>query len=598
MNRKTTFLKSLAAIVMLLASTCFVHAQLLVENFEYPIATVLTTGTTADATTGWIGHSGSGTNNIPVADGLVYSGYIGSGVGGAASLLASGQDVNKLFTSQTSGSVYVAFLANVKNSGATGDYFLHVGPSPISTTFRGRVFVRKNESNKVAFGISHAATTPVMSDFVYDLNVTYLIVLKHTIVDGATNDVTSIFVNPTPGGAEPSTGWITATDTGADLAGVASVALRQGTTANNVNVIVDGIRVATTWALAVAASGPTNPIVATPTFSPSTGNYTTTQSVTIATTTDGASIYYTTNGTEPTQASRLFTGPVNVGSTTMLRARAYMPGMDASAVASATYTFPTGVANIATLRQHTSGFYRLTGEAVLTLKTATRNAKYIQDATAGILIDDAVGVITTVYNPGDGITGVTGTLAVFNGMLQFTPVADPGAATSTGNTVVPVVVPLAEIINHPAKLVTVKNAIITGTGNFVASTNYNLNGAANPVLRVAYADLPYVGQPIPTTEQDITGVVLVFNTTAQLVPRTLADFNTSTGLAKLSADYKVFASAGALMVVSPKVERLEVYNTLGQLVHASLLQAGMNSVQVPEGLLIVKIGNQVAKVMN
>jgi len=598
--KNNTFLNWFLLLAVIVLGSGKMNGQLLVENFDYPVSTVLTTGTTADPITGWLGHNGSGTNNIAVSNGLVYPNYLGSGIGGAATLTATGQDIHKLFTSQTSGSVYVAFLVNVANSGATGDYFLHVGPSPISTTFRGRVFVRKNESNKVAFGISYAATAPVMSDFVYDLNVTYLIVLRYSIVEGASNDVTSIFVNPVPGGAEPSTGWITATDTGADLAGVASVALRQGTTANNVNVIVDGIRVASTWALAVAAGGTSNPTVATPTFSPSTGIYTSPQSVTISSTTEGASIYYTTNGADPTQASTLVSGPVNVSTTTTLKARAYKSGMEASAVASATYTFPVEVANIAALRLQPTGttVYKLTGEAVMTLKTSSRNAKYIQDATAGILIDDAGGVITTAYNVGDGISGIIGTLGVFSGMLQFTPVANPGAATSTGRIVTPVEVPLAEIVNHPAKLVTVKNVTIAGTGNFAATTNYNLNGASNPVLRVAYADLPYIGQPIPTSAQDITGVVLMFNAIAQLVPRTLADFNTSTGLPKLSTDYKVFVSAGTLMIESPKAEKLEVYNTLGQLVHASLLQVGLNSVQVPEGLLFVKIANRVAKVMN
>lgn len=334
------------------------------------------------------------------------------------------------------------------------------------------------------------------------------------------------------------------------------------------------------------------------TFTPGTGNYLVAQSVTLNSATEGAAIYYTTDGSDPDQTKSLFSSPIQISQTTTIKARAYKEGLNPSPITTAIYTFPTEVTDIATLRQNSSGLYKLTGEAVLTLKTSSRNAKYIQDATAGILIDDAAGVITTVYNPGDGITGVTGTLGVFNSMLQFTPVADPGAATSSGKTVNPVVVPLAEIINHPAKLVTVKNVTITGTGNFAASTNYNLNGAANPVLRVAYSDLPYVGQPIPATEQDITGVVLMFGTTAQLVPRTLADFNTSTGLAKLSADYKVYVSAGTLMVESPRAERMEVYNALGQLVHASLMQAGMNSVQVPAGLLIVKIGNQVAKVMN
>lgn len=272
-----------------------------------------------------------------------------------------------------------------------------------------------------------------------------------------------------------------------------------------------------------------NPTVATPTFSPSTGNYSTPQSVTISTTTEGASIYYTTNGVDPTEASTLVSGPVNVSTTTTLKARAYKSGMDASAVASATYTFPVEVANIAALRSQPTGsaVYKLTGEAVLTLKTATRNAKYIQDATAGILIDDAGGVITTVYNVGDGITGISGTLGTYNGMLQFTPIADPGAATSTNNTVTPISVSLNDLPNYPGQLVKVTGVTIGdvdgGNGTFAVSKNFPLNGTSDRFIRTAYSDLPWIGQSIPSGQQDITGLVLIFSATAQLVPRTISD---------------------------------------------------------------------------
>ncbi|MDZ4183223.1 MAG: hypothetical protein U1B83_10135, partial [Candidatus Cloacimonadaceae bacterium] len=85
------------------------------------------------------------------------------------------------------------------------------------------------------------------------------------------------------------------------------------------------------------------------------------------------------------------------------------------------------VANIAALRASATGstVYTLTGEAVLTFKQTFRNQKFIQDATAAILVDDLNNIITTVYNIGDGITGISGTLTEFGGMKQFTPTANP-----------------------------------------------------------------------------------------------------------------------------------------------------------------------------
>ena len=66
--------------------------------------------------------------------------------------------------------------------------------------------------------------------------------------------------------------------------------------------------------------------------------YTSAQTVTITDATTGAAIYYTTNGTTPTTASTLYTGPVTVSSTETLKAIAVASGYSNSAVATATYT--------------------------------------------------------------------------------------------------------------------------------------------------------------------------------------------------------------------------------------------------------------------
>lgn len=83
--------------------------------------------------------------------------------------------------------------------------------------------------------------------------------------------------------------------------------------------------------------------VATPTYSPAAGTYSSAQSVTISTTTSGASIRYTTNGTNPTPTTgTVYSGPVSIATTTTLKAIAYKSGMTDSAVASGLYTINTG----------------------------------------------------------------------------------------------------------------------------------------------------------------------------------------------------------------------------------------------------------------
>jgi N-acetylneuraminic acid mutarotase len=81
------------------------------------------------------------------------------------------------------------------------------------------------------------------------------------------------------------------------------------------------------------------PTTATPIFSPATGTYSTTQTVTITDATLGAAIYYTTDGiTTPTINSTQYTGPIVVMATETIQAVAVATNFVNSAVASAVYT--------------------------------------------------------------------------------------------------------------------------------------------------------------------------------------------------------------------------------------------------------------------
>ena len=83
---------------------------------------------------------------------------------------------------------------------------------------------------------------------------------------------------------------------------------------------------------------PATQSVATPTFSPIAGSYTSAQSVTIADTNNSATIYYTTNGTTPTTSSPVYSAPITVSSTETLNAIAVASGLANSPVATAAYS--------------------------------------------------------------------------------------------------------------------------------------------------------------------------------------------------------------------------------------------------------------------
>lgn len=257
---KKNFAFGISFVLALAALTFFnisVSAQgpLLVEDFNYAAGSLLTANN-------WTAHSGAGTSPLTVTSpGLTLAGYPSSGVGNSVALALTGEDANRTFTTQATGSVYAAFMVTVSEASTdpAGGYFFHLGPDPIGTTFRGRVFAKKDASNNIAFGISKAATAAadiVFTPFSYSLNTTYLIVVKYTIVDGATNDTVSMIVSTTVPANEPAA-TVTASDvaTQTDIS-PGTIALRQGATATSPTVRVDGIRVGTTWASITQAAAP------------------------------------------------------------------------------------------------------------------------------------------------------------------------------------------------------------------------------------------------------------------------------------------------------------------------------------------------------
>jgi uncharacterized repeat protein (TIGR03803 family) len=83
----------------------------------------------------------------------------------------------------------------------------------------------------------------------------------------------------------------------------------------------------------------TIPQVAAPTFSPGGGFYNSAQTVTITTTTSGATIRYTMDGSTPTETiGAVYSSPVNIGATTVLKAIAYGSGFSDSPVTGGLYT--------------------------------------------------------------------------------------------------------------------------------------------------------------------------------------------------------------------------------------------------------------------
>ncbi|MGB8452821.1 MAG: chitobiase/beta-hexosaminidase C-terminal domain-containing protein [Anaerocolumna sp.] len=131
-------------------------------------------------------------------------------------------------------------------------------------------------------------------------------------------------------------------------------------------------------------SGGTTQTVATPVLSPGGGTYTTSQSVTLTCSTAGSTIRYTLDGSEPTASSAAYSSAIVVASTTTVKAKAFLSGMNDSSTAAATYTINKSDTTSTPVFSPAGGTYY--GNVNVTLTCATSNAtiRYTTDGTTPV----------------------------------------------------------------------------------------------------------------------------------------------------------------------------------------------------------------------
>ena len=129
-----------------------------------------------------------------------------------------------------------------------------------------------------------------------------------------------------------------------------------------------------TAAYTISATAPPTPVVATPTFLPVAGTYTSAQSVTISCATSGAKIYYTTNGSAPTTSSTAYSGALTVSATETVRAIATASGDQQSNVGSAAYTISAGAPQVVATPTFTPVAGAYTSAQSVTISCATSGA--------------------------------------------------------------------------------------------------------------------------------------------------------------------------------------------------------------------------------
>jgi len=211
---------------------------ILSENFDYEDGTLLTTN-------GWTAHSGTGTNSESVVTGnLHYSLYPNSGVGNQASLVSTGEDINRSFDAVSNNTIYYSALINVTSAQSSGDYFMVLMKS--TSSFFGRLYA-KSSNDGFVLGVGKGSTAATYDATELTLGKTYLVVMAYTFnTETSDDDDVKLWINPDLSGIEP-TPTVTHSTSDTDASYIEYIALRQGNASNAPALYIDGIRVTTDW---------------------------------------------------------------------------------------------------------------------------------------------------------------------------------------------------------------------------------------------------------------------------------------------------------------------------------------------------------------
>lgn len=644
--KKSNLLQSLLVAFLLVFTTLSAQAKLLLtENFNYSTENLYGQGTSIDPTgLGWIRYSTQTNNPIQVVDGaLVYAGYQETATGKAAKITNGGttdEDLQFAFSKDpiTSGSFYASMLVNITDAGQ-GDkpaYFIaFTGKTSkgwvdgVNATEYGRIFSIKSGEGKFQLGISKNNASPSVTTEDLDLGKTYLLVLKYEFIDGSSNDITSLWVNPADFKNEPTTtliGTISQGDASATN-GLQGIEIRQGQNFERLTptATIDVIRVATTWAELFnpsAGGGDQDPVPAISVNATSiefegtmfVGGPAVTKTVNVKATDLTADITITTTSTnltvEPATITKeaamseagadvVVTFTPNIIETGFPNVVFASEGAKEVKVPVSAYVVEA-VANLGAMveKANADGYYygAISGEIAVTqaFQQSGQQCLYIQDATAAFLVYDSYEILGDL-KAGDRFTGA----GVYYGGGEF--FIESIGTKGENAPVEPEEVSLAELTSNAAqyafRLVRINDITFSQTGDFAFGTQYDIaQGEATAKLSL-FAESDIIGTQLPS-KADVIGIVR--NTTGKLIsPRTTEDIIDKSINTSLENAYtaQVYTETGMLCIVSEAETAVSVYTMLGAEIATVRATTGTTRIALEQGIYIVRINGKATKVI-
>lgn len=354
---------------------------------------------------------------------------------------------------------------------------------------------------------------------------------------------------------------------------------------------------------------------ALPQSSVATGIYETPQTVTLTSATPGSIIYYTTDGTAATTSSAVYSTPLSITTTTRIRAIAVAAGKENSREEVVLLSFPETLTTLSQFydKLPLSGtnltYFKYTGEAIVTFAyTSTTGSRflYIQDASAGIVISDNFKKLDGDFKPGDKVTGFYAWVNAINASPQLYLHSNVNLVSS-GNSVTPKLITLAQVPDHNYQLVQLNNLYFdeaNGTKTFGPNTPYTLHDASSATSSVKFRtpanmtpNFDYNGTVIP---EKVNLVGLVAKNSAvvadfMVFARSLSDLNVPVSGIDQPEQMNIRIS-GKTLTIEPSAS-IEVYTPAGRVVYRKATNEGVKiSLTLEQGLYLVKTGEGTAKV--
>jgi hypothetical protein len=241
----------------LIVSASGVYAQIITQNFA-------TFADSSDLATNapWRSAFGGGTLFVPKTKinpyKLQYGNYLPSIVGKSIQITPDGDGPALDFAVQNTGTMYVAFSIKISNAVQTtsnvGDFVRLCGGNDFTTATR--IYAQK-QGTKIRFGIDKNSAGTQYTAANYDIDSTFLVVLKYTFNPGTADDQVKLYIDPNTN-VEPTTAQLTNT-TGTDVTTIDRLIVRANS-ASTPTARIGCINIANSWIELLGNIGSTYPV--------------------------------------------------------------------------------------------------------------------------------------------------------------------------------------------------------------------------------------------------------------------------------------------------------------------------------------------------